>query len=476
MMKRVNELCKYLRIICAVSFCAVVAVLFATCILGGDIDEWRKMAADANGTNKNIQTVTVTFNAHGGTPAPAAQTVAKDGKATEPEGITKAGHTFGGWYTDDITFQYRWDFKNAPVTADITLYAKWVENPPNSYTVTFVSDGGGHVEDQVVASGGKATEPSVTKTGHRLAGWYKEAAFTNQWNFATDTVTGNIILHAKWIENLMIWIQGGTFMMGSLDSEAGSYDNERPQHLVMLSSFWIGKYEVTQEQYQAVMGTNPSNFTTDAAPGEIQSRRPVEQVSWYDALVFCNKLSMMEGLAPAYRISNSTDPAAWGTVPTSSNATWNAVTIASNADGYRLPTEAQWEYACRAGTQTPWHTANGTDSDLGNYAWYSPNNNSRTHEVGLKSPNAWGLYDMHGNVEEWCWDLFGSTNYYSETSAAGPDPLGPVWPDPLGISRRAIRGGNFSYAGQLIRSARRYDMIPSSTFSLIGFRLARPSN
>ena len=257
----------------------------------------------------------------------------------------------------------------------------------------------------------------------------------------------------------MILIPAGTFSMGQTDIAT-------PVHSVTLSAFSMSKYQVTQEQYQAVMGTNPSYFDgstgREPADGETQGKRPVERVSWYDALVFCNKLSMLEGLSPAYSINGKTNPADWGTVPTSSNnATWDAVVIVSGSTGYRLPTEAQWEYACRAGTTTAYNTGD-TISD--NTGWYSSNSGSKTHEVGKKSANAWGLYDMHGNVYEWCWDWVGS--YLSEAQT-----------DPLGASSgtgRVLRGGGWGTSAEYLRSAYRSYYNPNGRGNSLGFRLVRP--
>jgi uncharacterized repeat protein (TIGR02543 family) len=156
-------------------------------------------AACDDGNNPQTKTCTVTFNADGGTPAPAQQTVDSGGKVTEPPAMTKAGYTFGGWFKES-TFTNQWNFATDTVTASLTLYAKWIAEGTITYTVTFNSNGGSAVQTQTVASGEKAAEPqNVTKNGYTLAGWFRDdTAFQNQWNFATDTVTQDITLYAKW--------------------------------------------------------------------------------------------------------------------------------------------------------------------------------------------------------------------------------------------------------------------------------------
>jgi formylglycine-generating enzyme required for sulfatase activity len=255
---------------------------------------------------------------------------------------------------------------------------------------------------------------------------------------------------------MMKWIPGGSFTMGSPVDEPGRSTIETP-HIAIVSGFYMCEYQITQEQYQEVMSVNPSYFTTaNSRPpdsGETDAKRPVEQVTWFDAVEFCNKQSIIDGLDPVYTIS--------GRTPTSGYPITSATVEADfNANGYRLPTEAEWEYACRAETITAYHTGN-TISD--NTGWYNVNSNSKTHEVGKKTANAWGLKDMHGNVWEWCWDWYG----------AYP---GDGLIDYKGLAsgtNRVIRGGSWSSSAQYVRSASRnngYQHISSNT---VGFRVVR---
>ncbi|MCL2704950.1 MAG: formylglycine-generating enzyme family protein [Spirochaetaceae bacterium] len=264
------------------------------------------------------------------------------------------------------------------------------------------------------------------------------------------------------------WINPGTFTMGSSsDSDPDHYGDEVQHEVTLTKGFYMAKYAVTQEQYQSVMGSNPSYFNNNPASEEEQGKRPVERVRWYDTIVFCNKLSITEWLTPVYTIDGKTNPDDWEAIPVSDYATWDAVEMSSTANGYRLPTEAEWEYACRAGTQTVFNNGNNNYTNVGAIAWHYSNSDNKTHEIGKKIPNAWGLYDMHGNVYEWCWD------WYDDYDGAATDPKGPRTPNMSYGAERVSRGGCFDHLADNARSAYRYFYGPWGGLNVIGFRLVR---
>jgi formylglycine-generating enzyme required for sulfatase activity len=216
-------------------------------------------------------------------------------------------------------------------------------------------------------------------------------------------------------------IPAGSFTMGADKNFEEAYDSETPQHRVTISQpFYLGKYEVTQQQWTAVMGDNPSEFKGRS--------NPVENVSWDDAQTFIRRLNQKE-----------------------------------NTNKYRLPTEAEWEYAARAGTTSTWSFGDDASS-LGQYAWYGDNSGDRTHPVGQKQPNAWGLHDMLGNVFEWVQDWYGG-NYYA--NSPGTDPKGPSTG-----AFRVLRGGGWILSARNLGSARRGSNTPDSRYDSFGFRLA----
>ena len=259
------------------------------------------------------------------------------------------------------------------------------------------------------------------------------------------------------------------FTMGSNDT---ADIRAKPAHEVTLTKgFYMSQYQVTQEQYAAVMGYNPSllqggGYLPDGT--EVQGRRPVEMVNWYNAVEFCNFLSVKEGLEAVYEISGRVPAYDPEDIPASYPISFATVTPDWNKNGYRLPTEAEWEYACRAGTTTAWYTGNTEDAALQGAAWYygthTGNAKNKTHQVGLKTPNAWGLYDMAGNVDEWCWDRHSTYGGGAET-----DPKGAV----DGSTVRSVRGGSFRSYSQYVRSAYRDFYVPQFGGVFIGFRVVR---
>jgi formylglycine-generating enzyme required for sulfatase activity len=252
-------------------------------------------------------------------------------------------------------------------------------------------------------------------------------------------------------------IKAGEFMMGSPVTEARRFANE-VQHSVRLTRpFLMQKTPVTQQEWQELMGNNPSSFSRDTKAGGRASERPVERVSWFDAVAFANAKSRREGLTPCYDLSRCT-----GT-PGVDYAGPDDITCDMSANGYRLPTEAEWEYAARAGTEGPTYADAAQGERLGDIAWTWENANKTTHPVGQKAANAWGLHDMIGHVFEWNGDKFGEL-----TDAQVNDPQGP------NAGRlRVFRGGCWSSDTGSARAAYRYYDWPSGGCDGLGFRLAR---
>ena len=238
-------------------------------------------------------------------------------------------------------------------------------------------------------------------------------------------------------------IPAGSFDMGSSDEVKDALKSEKPQHKVKITRpFYLGVCEVTQAEYKEVMKKNPSHFTDS-------DRLPVEQVSWLMAVEFCNALSEKEGLKPFYKIDGEQVA-----VPD-----WNGT-------GYRLPTEAEWEYAYRAGSQTRYWFGDDTDG-LPSHAWFADNSKNSTHAVGsANNKNAVDLHDMAGNVWEWCWDWY-DDEYYKLLDAT-LDPRGPE-----NGFYRVFRGGCWYHPANFARAAHRNGTPQTSSSYLIGLRLAR---
>lgn len=233
----------------------------------------------------------------------------------------------------------------------------------------------------------------------------------------------------------MVMIAGGRFSMGDED------EIDATPHEVVVSPFYMDKYLVTQSEYERVMGDNPSRWKGGG--------NPVEQVRWSDAARYCNKRSELEGLQPCYDLDS-----------------WQCD---FEAAGYRLPTEAEWEYACRAGTKTAYYFGD-SPSKLSDHAWFEDNAGGKPRPVGGKPANPWGLYDMHGNVWQWCNDFY-QVDYYQQSPER--DPRGPKTGE-----TKVVRGGAWKFSADSCRSGYRYNENPGYAdvcfgYDIYGFRCVR---
>jgi formylglycine-generating enzyme required for sulfatase activity len=292
------------------------------------------------------------------------------------------------------------------------------------------------------AEGPGAAAPGSNKAGEAGAETASRSSPRPSASEAPKSITGAIGMK-------LVLIPSGEFAMGSLESDGGAHADEKPQHRVRITRpFYLGVTEVTQAEYQLVMGKNPSLFSAQGAfggsvAGQDTREHPVENVGWDEAAAFCDKLSERQGLKPYYRSGENAQ---------------------SSMEGYRLPTEAEWEYACRAGGQARYSFGDDA-ARLGDYAWFAGNAADKTHPVGQKRANALGLYGMHGNVCEWCRDGYDS-EYYRASSAANPS-------GPSLTTDRVFRGGSWASDARSSRSANRNGGAPGDRYGYLGFRVAR---
>ena len=257
----------------------------------------------------------------------------------------------------------------------------------------------------------------------------------------------------------LVRIEEGEFLMGSPDDDG--LENEWPQHKVWIRSFHLSKTEETQEQYRSVMGTNPSYFSlTGPGRGLIEGRsteqHPAENVSWFDAVRFCNKLSQQEGLAPYCQVENRRDA---NNVDGASDV---RIPVATGR-GYRLPTEAEWEYASRPKNVTRYSFGDDA-SKLSSFAWFKENSGDMTHPVGELRRNDLGLFDMQGNVAEWCWDGYAPYEHDDIDNPQGPTEA----------RARVVRGGSMLLIdAESCRPAVRSSKSPTGRENRLGFRVAK---
>ncbi len=278
-------------------------------------------------------------------------------------------------------------------------------------------------------------------TANLEAGTYSlKAVATDNDGLTGESSNVVVVLNNQVINDGFIFVEGGQFQMGDRYNE-GVWD-ELPVHDVTVNSFYISKYELTQDEYEPVMEENPSHY--------LGENRPVESLTWYEAIEYCNKLSEMEGLEVCYTFNSD-----------------STISCDFTKNGYRLPTEAEWEYAARGGVH---HTDNfryvgcNEESELGNYAWFG-NWMDSTHDVGEKLPNQLGIYDINGNVWEWCWDFY-DPDYYP--SSPENNPSGPSTGNTM-----SIRGGGIQDLAFGCRVACRNSMPPKERFDTLGVRIVR---
>jgi len=487
----------------------------------------------------------VNFAANGGTPAPGRQEVAHGERVQLPPIMSKpAGDPNGaflGWYTElaePLNAVHLWNFDTNVVKSNMTLYAGW---GPITYTVKFHLGNPNEAPpnsvfkkpaDQYVINDGKVLEPfmpplpAANITSWSFCRWdYSDTpaidpsnfnsddkdlrdpylARLKPWNFnipikdvTPNPVTGEFVLnlYARWVEPEpdMVWVPRGSFTMGDsgVSGTPAAY-HAYPTRQVTLDGFYISRFEITQTHfvgsplvrdytgYNEIIGVNPSQFTANSV-------RPVERVSWYDAINYCIELTKVMNtknielnLTQVYQISgivrSAIPPAASPLISISSAVV--APPVWTNT-GYRLPTEAEWEYAARGGNASPGNFTWAGSDDSTAVAWYNdtvktrPEGDRATQTVGTKSPNALGIYDMGGNVSEWVWDWFVP---YKDLITANPPDLNNNPKGSATGTERVRRGGGWSNSAANSRSVVRNSDVPSTAHWVVGFRIARnPSN
>jgi formylglycine-generating enzyme required for sulfatase activity len=327
----------------------------------------------------------------------------------------------------------------APASGSVQVPSLTVEKAYGSVTIEVRTKGSLYLNGSLMGqlSPGPLARLNGIETGQaslemRYADGKTESRQVDVAQNSVTTVAFTFVERPRVPEN-MVLVEGGSFKMGDAIGE-GTQD-ERPVHTVAISGFYIGRCEVTQKEWREVMGTSPASSRGDDLP--------VEQVSWYDAVEYCNRLSAKNGLEPCYAVAGT------------------SVSCDFSKNGFRLPTEAEWEFAARGGIRSAGSKFSG-GNNADSIGWYAANAGGRTHPVGLKQANELGLYDMTGNVWEWCWDWSAA---YSSASQADPRGSGSG-------ESRVLRGGSWIHTEKIVRVSSRLGFAPQSGFSFVGLRVA----
>ncbi|MDP3208383.1 MAG: SUMF1/EgtB/PvdO family nonheme iron enzyme, partial [Rhodoglobus sp.] len=373
------------------------------------------------------------------------------------------GGTWGNWSAQSGDFSTAPSWTPSPADGstvdDTTPLLDWPDvSDASGYELQFQTTSGAIDGSQAITTTSSQRQVSPALSGGtyywRVRALGAKADGTADWT-AWSSIRSFTIVPPHLVT--MVEIPAGTFQMGAAYSSTLQNTNEQPIHTVNLSAFRMSRNEITQSLYLTVTGTNPS-ANTDGADA---ASRPVEQVSWFDAVEFCNKLSEVEGLQPVYTITGRTPSEGYP-------ITAATVSIDALKTGYRLPTESQWEYAARGGRTetTPIYHWGSDEAAATQYAWLDSNSASMTHAVGQKLQNGYDLYDMSGNVWEWCWDWSGSY-----TSAAQTDYYGP---SSSLTGTRIRRGGGWGSPVANLRVSLRESSTPRFSSGYIGFRVVGP--